>query len=564
VPRSAAEGNGILGAVLERGSELGGYRIERELGRGGMGVVYEAVQIRLGRTVALKVLAPELGHDAEFQERFRREGLAQAAVEHPHIIPVYEANEADSLLFLAMRLVRGPTLKELIRSSELARERALPLLAQVADALDAAHRAGLVHRDVKPQNVLVDSGDHAYLADFGLTKAMAESGLTRTGQYLGTPHYIAPEQVSGEPVGPATDVYALAAVAYECLTGNVPFERDTNQAVLFAHVYDRPPRASEARPGLPPAVDAALERGMAKEPGARQPSAGALVAELVAALEGEAIAPSGAPAPTPGARPTRPARRPSSGAPDLRNVPRRLPRPPLLAGGAVVLLGAVLGALLLLGGGGGDRAGSPPARSLQGPQPSGISPARGTVTLGSDLRTPPSKEHWYCSGSSADTPCTFALSRLPEPDRPVEAPFDGVVTRWQVEGAAGPIRVVVLRGELRPGGVSSVKRVAGSAEREVRSDRRQRFRTHLKIRRGDAVGLQLSIGAYGNAPYSQGAWLELWAPPLGAERRPSEKGAAHDYELLYNAVIERDRDGDGFGDVTEDHCPTDAHRHEGC
>lgn len=233
-----------------------------------------------------------------------------------------------------------------------------------------------------------------------------------------------------------------------------------------------------------------------------------------------------------------------------------------------VALAGVLAAVLLAGGGGGGGGGgesSSPAASETTPQPSGVSPARGTVTLGSDLRSPPGSDRWYCSGSGADSPpCSFVLTRLPEVDRPVKAPFDGVVTHWQVQWAGGPIRLIVVRGDLKPGARSILARVGGSAEREVSSSARQDFRTRLSIRRGDAVGLQLSVGAYGNAPYSQGTWLEQWSPPLGAERRPSDSGSDHNYEMLYNATIERDRDGDGFGDVTQDRCPRDPRRQKGC
>lgn len=249
-------------------------------------------------------------------------------------------------------------------------------------------------------------------------------------------------------------------------------------------------------------------------------------------------------------------------------APSRRPRPTRLtlaavALGFLALLAALASVLLLRGGGnGGDNA--PPGAS-PGPQPSGVSGARGTVTLGSDLRIPPSEERWYCTGSGASSPaCALVLTRLPEVDRPVKAPFDGVVTRWQVQGAGGPIRLIVVRGEVRPGGRSSLKRVQGSAEQLVRSDKRQTFRTRLKIRSGDAVGVQLSVGAYGNAAYSDGTWLEEWIPPLGPERRRSEDSSTHDYELLYNAFIERDRDGDGFGDVTQDNCPGDPGRQAGC
>jgi len=234
---------------------------------------------------------------------------------------------------------------------------------------------------------------------------------------------------------------------------------------------------------------------------------------------------------------------------------------------AFLALLAVFASVLLLRGGGGGTEGrdnSPPTPPV-GVQPSGLSAVRGTATLGSDLRTPPNGDRWYCTGSGATSPaCSFVVTRLPEVDRLIKAPFDGVVTRWQVQGAGGPIRLIVARGDVRPGGLSSLKRVQGSAEQVVRSTRRQTFRTRLKIRKGDVVGLQFSVGAFGNAPYSEGTWLEIWIPPLGLERQRAEDSGSRDYELLYNAVIERDTDGDGFGDVTQDTCPSDPDRQEGC
>jgi Protein kinase domain len=274
-----------MSTVLRTGQQVAGYRIDDQLASGGMGVVYRATQLSLGRTVALKVLAPHLSTDPEFVERFRQEAALQARLEHPGIVTVYEAEESEEGLFLAMQLVEGSDLKRLILSGELSPERALRLLAQVAAALDAAHEAGLIHRDVKPQNVLVDSGDRAYLADFGLTKSSGSRGITRTGAYLGSLDYVSPEQVRGEPVTSASDRYALAAVLYECLAGELPFARETEAALLFAHVSEPPPRVSERRPELPAAVDDVLARGLAKDPAGRYPTATQLIRDAQAALE---------------------------------------------------------------------------------------------------------------------------------------------------------------------------------------------------------------------------------------------------------------------------------------
>ena len=244
-----------------------------------MGTVYEATQLSLNRVVALKLLDANLGDDPGFRARFEREGQVQAALDHAHIVSVYEAGQSEHGLFLAMRLIRGPTLKDLILDRSLDPRRSVRLLAQVAQALDAAHRAGLIHRDIKPQNILIGAGDHAYLADFGLIKAPDEARLTGTGQFVGTIDYVAPEQIQGEPATAASDIYALSAVLYECLTGQVPFPKPTEAAVVHAHVMQPPPVVSEERPDLPPALDGVIAQGMAKDPWSR-PS---LAAELIQA-----------------------------------------------------------------------------------------------------------------------------------------------------------------------------------------------------------------------------------------------------------------------------------------
>ena len=242
-----------------------------------MGVVYEATQLSLNRTVAMKLLATHLGEDPAFRERFRREGLLQAAIDHPNIVTVYEAGETEEGLFLAMRMVRGPNLKDMIVSRELDAGRTLRILSPIADALDTAHAAGLIHRDIKPQNILVGGRDHAYLADFGLTKAPGEKSLTKTGQFVGTLDYISPEQIRGLPASKMSDIYALAAVLYECLTGVVPYPKDSEAAVLYAHMSDEPPAVTEQRPELPGELDEVIKKAMAKEPEQRHQSAGELL-----------------------------------------------------------------------------------------------------------------------------------------------------------------------------------------------------------------------------------------------------------------------------------------------
>jgi len=255
-----------------------------------MGAVYQATQLSLNRVVALKLLASSLSQDAGFRARFEREGQVQAALDHDHIVTVYEAGQSEYGLFLAMRLIPGPTLKQLILDDSLDPRRSVRLLAQVAHALDAAHAAGLIHRDVKPQNILIGKGDHAYLADFGLIKAPDEARLTGTGQFIGTIDYVAPEQIQAEPATAASDIYALTGVLYECLTGEVPFPKPSEAAVVHAHVMEPPPKVSERRPDLPPALDAVIAQGMAKDPWSRPALAGVLIQSASRALSSSASA----------------------------------------------------------------------------------------------------------------------------------------------------------------------------------------------------------------------------------------------------------------------------------
>src|SRR4051812_31580475 len=257
-----------------------------------MGVVYRATQSGLERVVALKVVAPAFAHDEEFQARFQRESKLAASIEHPNVIPVYEAGEQDGTLFLAMRYVDGTDLKSLLsREGRLEPIRAARFVAQIANALNAAHAAGLVHRDVKPANALLAAQDHVYLTDFGLTKRAASgSAMTKTGQLVGTVDYVAPEQVEGSSVDARTDVYSLACVLYHLLTGHVPFDKPTEMAKLFAHVHEDPPRPSDVAPGTPGALDDVVWRGMSKEPTKRFLSAGDLGRAALAGAEHHPLA----------------------------------------------------------------------------------------------------------------------------------------------------------------------------------------------------------------------------------------------------------------------------------
>jgi YVTN family beta-propeller protein len=297
---------------METGTVLGSYRIDDVAGEGGMGVVYRATQLGLDRPVALKVIALEFAHDPEFRGRFKVEAQLAASIDHPNVVPVYEAGETDGVLYLAMRYVDGIDLRALVDSAgRLAPERTVQIVCQVAGALDAAHRRGLVHRDVKPPNVLItqDGGDHAYLTDFGLTKHVASAGgFTRTGQFVGTSDFVSPEQIRGEQSDARGDVYALGCVLFHALTGRTPFARESEMATIYAHLNDPVPAASDLTPAVPAALDAVIARAMAKAAEERYASAGDMARAARAAVHGE-IPPElagsvavgdAAPAPAPG------------------------------------------------------------------------------------------------------------------------------------------------------------------------------------------------------------------------------------------------------------------------
>src|SRR4051794_9515629 len=277
-------------SVPHPGSELGRYRVEGLVGRGGMGAVYRAVDLRLGRTVALKLLAPELTADAGFRSRFLTESRRAAALDHAGVVPVYEAGEEGGRLFIAMRFVDGVDLAELLRrDGPLEPARAVRIAAQVADALEAAHRRGLVHRDVKPSNILIareDETDRALLADFGLARdTRAPDGATAPGAIVGTIAYLAPETIRGDAADARADVYALGCVLFECLTGRPPFPGPSDVAVLYAHLEEEPPRARTLRPGVPRALDEVVARALAKDPARRWSSAAAFAAAMRGAVQ---------------------------------------------------------------------------------------------------------------------------------------------------------------------------------------------------------------------------------------------------------------------------------------
>jgi serine/threonine-protein kinase len=323
------------------GREIAGYRIDEIIGRGGMGVVYRAEHLRLGRKVALKVVAPQIAREEKFRERFLRESRTAGTLDHPNVVPMYDAGEADGVLYIAMRFVDGVDLATLIeREAPLEPARVARIVAQVASALDAAHEAGLVHRDVKPSNVLLPvrgagRGEHAYLGDFGLTKrVLSESGVTGTSAFLGTIAYVAPEQIEGRPVDARADEYSLACLTYEALTGHRPFERETDIANLYAHIRDPFPSVGDAVDlALAPAIDAILSRAAAKAPADRYPSCGEMADEMLR-VTGAA---------TPGTGPV-PAIAPNGGSNRRRFV--------LGLGAVVLLLAIVVGGFLALRGAG--------------------------------------------------------------------------------------------------------------------------------------------------------------------------------------------------------------------
>lgn len=273
------------------GRQLGHYRIDGVLGRGGMSVLYRATDVRLGRGVALKVMGEHITGDAEFRERFVDEARNTSAIDHANVVPLYDFGEVDGLLYIALRLVDGVDLAGLLADGPISARRALDLLGQVAEALDLLHECGLVHLDLKPANVLVTSresaggpgsAEHAYLADFGLTRRGSTGHRTTGGDFLGSPDYAAPEHLRDEPVDGRTDQYALACVLHACLTGQPPFPGQVPE-VIQGHLRQEPPAATSLVV-LPRAVDAVLRRGMAKRPEERFPDCRSLLAAARTAL----------------------------------------------------------------------------------------------------------------------------------------------------------------------------------------------------------------------------------------------------------------------------------------
>ncbi len=358
---------------LSPGDDFAGYRIERRLGRGGMGILYLAIEPGLDRRVALKLIAPEAAAEDVFAQRFAEESRIAASIEHPNVVPIYAAGAEGGIPYIAMRFVPGSDLsRRIVREGRLEPAAAVALIAQVANGLDAIHAAGLVHRDVKPANVLLggeEGAEHAYITDFGVARNVTtESGLTQTGRFVGTLDYVAPEQISGGVADARADVYALGCLLFKMLTGEVPYPREGDAARLYAHLNDPPPAPSLHAPEVSMDLDDVVVRAMSKQPDDRYPSAGDLGRAATAALSGTAVAipertvATGAaatrtattvvppePASAPQRKPTQATRRlgpeasPGAGAAGRRR---------LLFGGGLLAAIAVLVAVILLGGSG--------------------------------------------------------------------------------------------------------------------------------------------------------------------------------------------------------------------
>jgi predicted Ser/Thr protein kinase len=287
-----------VGLPAGTAGELGGYRLIEQIGKGGMGIVYRGEHVQTGRMAALKVLTPELQEEPGFRQRFEREAQYAGSLPHPNVIPLFDAGEQDGLLYMAMEYVDGRDLKELLSDEgPLDAARAVSLLTQVASALDFAHGTGLLHRDVKPGNIMIArTGGHCYLTDFGLSKNPSQDSfaLTQAGSFVGTIDYTAPEQILAKPFDHRVDVYSLACVLFEALTGDVPYPKQRDVEVLYAHIQDPPPKLTERRPDLPAAIDDVIATAMAKKPDDRYPSCSALMEAAARALGVTPDPPSGA------------------------------------------------------------------------------------------------------------------------------------------------------------------------------------------------------------------------------------------------------------------------------
>ena len=368
---------------LQPGDVFAGHRIEAVAGRGGMGVVYRATHLALDHVVALKVISPELAQDERFRRRFAEESRIAVSIRHPNVVPIHHAGEEDGLLFVTMDLIEGPDLRAVLRATgRLDAEHAARIVAEVAAALDAAHARGLVHRDVKPANVLIEGegeAERVYLTDFGLARQVeATSGVTATGAFVGTLDYVAPEQIRGDQVDARADVYALGCVLFELLTGNPPFaSREDRVSKMYAHLEEEPPRLVLYRPDLPAELDAVVARALAKDPDERYPSAGDFARAVSAALAGEPTRVAersvavGAAAPGPvdaAAEPTLEASGESAADAPRPAVARRWA---VIAAGAGILAAIVAVVVIIASGGGESSDGSDNTATTSAPTSAG-------------------------------------------------------------------------------------------------------------------------------------------------------------------------------------------------
>lgn len=354
------------------GTRFGPYELQSVIGVGGMGEVYRAYDTLRERMVAIKLLRPEMAADQSFQERFRRESRIAARLQEPHVIPVHNFGEIDGVLYIDMRLVEGQSVKDTLRAAgALPPARAASIIGQVAAALDDAHANGLIHRDIKPENVLLTSTDFAYLVDFGIAHGGGEASVTSTGLVVGSSAYMAPERFNGDRGGPASDIYSLACLLYEMLTGRAPYEAGDVRQVWSAHMFAPPPRPSIMRRGISRAFDDVIARGMAKQPQDRYKTAGELARAAAAALEAPVIAEPVAPV-------TPPSTRQYSA---VYQTPPPMPAPPAPKSGrgqAALIVGIIglfalaiiLAVILVFGGGGPDPQPRIPASSSSSEPPS--------------------------------------------------------------------------------------------------------------------------------------------------------------------------------------------------
>ena len=444
--------------LLRSGEVLGGYRVDEVLGIGGMAVVYRAQQLSLGRPVALKVLSRDVTHDHTFRERFRREAHHAATLEHPHIVPVYDTGEDAGYLYIAMRLIEGGTLADRVHGTGLSPEGTVRILRPLAGALDAAHGLGLVHRDIKPENILLARDEHPYLGDFGVAKGHETRGLTAAGGFVGTVQYASPEQIRAEPLTSASDIYSFTAMAFECLTGEVPYPKETDAGVMHAHLEEPPPRIAVA--GLPAAaaLQDVIVRGMAKEPRERFPSATAFIDAVGAAIstlpepERERRAVFGAvsddapPPPPPERGATRLVPRriepPGGGGAAARREQERAERVWLWSLAGAVTVALALPLLALLHSPGGDTGGLRVAHGslvdvTYGPPWVAQPAAAATPLLGLDIQRPAALSTAGATGRAA----AVRAGRLQQPSAVPAGLPDDVVTRFANRPKATTVRV---------------------------------------------------------------------------------------------------------------------------